>query len=379
MRPQKQKKLLLAIAITALLASSTVFHAPAATTTRAPCPRKSRAHSFSPALTPNLASGLSVDLKNGKNEIQIPFFDLSPSAASDTSYHKNYSRESRLTHRWPHSDVPVYSLTTREQDSSELPPCSPLLRSISSNSLCDVPMCDLLRGLSSESIGCGSLEEDFICNVPPAPDPPLSTSLSSLCTVQPAPDPLQTFSSCEQPKRKRPKLQQLIFDSPSADAPPAKKQKPAVVRRRNTKWCKEPHFSQMRSAVIAVRFRKESSTVISSQTGIPARTIRRYVGISKDPKRAHDSPFYMSRDPSHVTDTTYRQIASPTFTPFVATVKDQQQKKIDNLPINIDPSEEAVLNQLDSLYSLDSLCSTDEMSTVLEGFDDFLDEVDDLF
>merc|ERR1719247_1831688 len=78
-------------------------------------------------------------------------------------------------------------------------------------------MCDLLRGLSSESIGCGSLEEDFICNVPPAPDPPLSTSLSSLCTVQPAPDPLRTFSSCEQPKRKRPKLQQLIFDSPSAD------------------------------------------------------------------------------------------------------------------------------------------------------------------
>ena len=141
LRPQKQKKLLLATTITALLASSTVFLAPAATTTRAPCPRKSRAHPFSSALTPNLASGLSVDLKNGKNEIQIPFFDLSPSAASDTSYHKNYSRESRLTHRWPHSDVPVYSLTTREQESSELPPCSPLLRSISSNSLCDVPMC----------------------------------------------------------------------------------------------------------------------------------------------------------------------------------------------------------------------------------------------
>merc|ERR1712224_1168435 len=91
---------------------------------------------------------------------------------------------------------------------------------------------------------------------------------------------------------------QLIFDTAPLDSQPRKKKKLKPVRRRNTKWCKEPHYSSMLNAVIAVRFRKESSTVISKQTGIPARTIRRYVQISKDSSRAHDSPFYMDADPS---------------------------------------------------------------------------------
>merc|ERR1712100_704333 len=68
--------------------------------------------------------------------------------------------------------------------------------------------------------------------------------------------------------------------------------------RRRTKWCKEPHFSRMMKAVIAVRFRKESSTIIAAQTNIPARTIRRYVQISKDPTRANDSCFFMTEDPN---------------------------------------------------------------------------------
>merc|ERR1712110_1221428 len=176
-------------------------------------------------------------------------------------------------------------------------------------------------------------------------------------------------------KKKRPKLQQLIFDSP--DSTPTRKKtktKTKPVRRRVTKWCKEPHFSQMRKAVIAVRFHKESSTVISLQTGIPARTIRRYVEISNDPAREHDSPFYMTQDPSRgVSDKTHTAKVSPTVanntdmkkTTFVT----DDARNACNDTRNIDVDEEVVLQQLDALCTTDEM--SDEMSIIYDGFDQF--------
>jgi hypothetical protein len=49
----------------------------------------------------------------------------------------------------------------------------------------------------------------------------------------------------------------------------------------------------MRQAVHDVRFLKQSSTLVGKHTKIPARTIRRYVIISKSPARALDSPYFV--------------------------------------------------------------------------------------
>merc|ERR1712080_767405 len=124
----------------------------------------------------------------------------------------------------------------------------------------------------------------------------------------------------------------------------------------------------MRKAVIAVRFHKESSTVISLQTGIPARTIRRYVEISKNPARAHDSPFYMTQDPSRwVSDDTHTAKVSPTVANNTnikknTFVTEDARNTCNDDTRKIDVDEEIVLQQLDAL------CTTDEMSTIFEGF-----------
>ena len=70
----------------------------------------------------------------------------------------------------------------------------------------------------------------------------------------------------------------------------------STIQRRFTKWHKEPLLSRMRAALIEVRFDRQSSTDVAHRTGIPARTIRRYVKISKDPLR-RESQFYMQTDP----------------------------------------------------------------------------------
>ena len=69
-----------------------------------------------------------------------------------------------------------------------------------------------------------------------------------------------------------------------------------AIQRRFTKWHKEPLLSRMRAAVIEVRFERESSVDVARRTCIPARTIRRYVAMSKDPSR-RESLFYMPKDP----------------------------------------------------------------------------------
>merc|ERR1712151_174784 len=124
----------------------------------------------------------------------------------------------------------------------------------------------------------------------------------------------------------------------------------------------------MRNAVVAVRFRKESSTVIAQQTGIPARTIRRYVQISKDPVRARDSPFYMTHDPSgDISNEKYPvsfTFANQTAIEKNPSAQDEQKQTYDvamtDFQNPMDPSEEVVLSQLDTL------CDTDEMSIVFE-------------
>merc|ERR1712066_830737 len=77
----------------------------------------------------------------------------------------------------------------------------------------------------------------------------------------------------------------------------------------------------MLAAVIAVRFHKESSTVVSEQTGIPARTIRRYVQISRDPTRANDSSFFMTKDPSNGANMTFTSATTPAIVHDVTTTR----------------------------------------------------------
>jgi len=54
-------------------------------------------------------------------------------------------------------------------------------------------------------------------------------------------------------------------------------------KRRKTKWNAEPYFSQMNAALQLVRLDKVSTTAVSESTGIPTRTLRRYVNYSKNP------------------------------------------------------------------------------------------------
>jgi len=61
-------------------------------------------------------------------------------------------------------------------------------------------------------------------------------------------------------------------------------------KRRKTKWNVEPHLSQMRSALHKVRVHRLTTTEVSRETGIPARTLRRYVNFSKNPA---DKLFYI--------------------------------------------------------------------------------------
>ena len=68
------------------------------------------------------------------------------------------------------------------------------------------------------------------------------------------------------------------------------------IQRRFTKWHREPLLSRMRAAIIEVRFDDRSSLDVARRMGIPDRTIRRYVSVSKDPSRS-ESLFYMDKDP----------------------------------------------------------------------------------
>merc|ERR1739845_93352 len=120
-------------------------------------------------------------------------------------------------------------------------------------------------------------------------------------------------------------------------------------------------------------FHKESSTIIALQTGIPARTIRRYVQISKDPTREHDSCFFMTEDPSLGNEVQ----ASMPFGNGAHTPLSSEGFKIDD-QMDIDPTEKMNEKEKGVLHQLGSLCSTDEMSTVLDEFNNF-DEFNKFF
>lgn len=60
--------------------------------------------------------------------------------------------------------------------------------------------------------------------------------------------------------------------------------------RRKTKWNVEPHLGKMRAALRRVRVDRDTTTEVSRDTGIPTRTLRRYVNLSKDPE---DGLFYI--------------------------------------------------------------------------------------
>ena len=293
--------------------------------------RKSTTNLSSSALSQY--GGLSVE---NKNENALPFFfENSPSEATTTQLPDFTCNDIEK------SDCEQFALTDASQfNVSFLQPCnsightdaklspraracsfdrvilSPLVRGSSLNSdisdvmfLPDAPASLDPHQLSSpvqfdtsaENIGPEILSdlatESFVPPISFEPDTPIS--LPHALTESAWQSENQSHScSCaclarrprsnlvDQHENKRPKLQQLIFDSP-----------PKTTLRRKTKWLVEPAFSQMLHAVVQVRFREMSSEVIARQTGIPSRTIRRYVAISKDPKRAQDSPFYMKCDP----------------------------------------------------------------------------------
>jgi len=83
-------------------------------------------------------------------------------------------------------------------------------------------------------------------------------------------------------------------------------------KRRKTKWNVEPHLSQMRSALFKVRVHRLTTTEVSRETGIPARTLRRYVNFSKDPK---DKLFFIEEqvedaDDDSSDDSDYEEVRS---------------------------------------------------------------------
>lgn len=68
-------------------------------------------------------------------------------------------------------------------------------------------------------------------------------------------------------------------------------------KRRVTKWQKGPNLERMQVAVKRVRVNGESISHVALRTGLPERTLRRYVDLSKNTKRKDNPIFFRPLGP----------------------------------------------------------------------------------
>lgn len=91
-----------------------------------------------------------------------------------------------------------------------------------------------------------------------------------------------------------------------------------------SKYCKEPALSNMKKAIKEMRHEGRSSSVVCKEFEIPARTMRRYIRISKDPK---NKLFYLEEKQEEAAVRSWKPTSSvPMFT------LDDFQKYHQNMP-----------------------------------------------